>query len=102
MRTLSPSERNSRGSRTAWLRLFWNSLATSVLRMVGTLQLSRYRLLVYITQESEPKSAEIFRGKRERLQLNSLERIALQEPFAALARVRGADYSHSTGTCLRR
>src|SRR5579863_4490235 len=33
MRTRSPSNRNSLGSRTAWLRPFWKSLAVSVLGM---------------------------------------------------------------------
>src|SRR5437588_3929139 len=35
MRTRSPSKRNSRGSRTAWLRPFWKSLAMLVFGISG-------------------------------------------------------------------
>src|SRR5450755_3212107 len=47
MRTRSPSKRNSRGSRTAWLRPFWNNLATSVFAIMQSLV--KYILTVYIT-----------------------------------------------------
>src|SRR5258706_7369367 len=73
MRTRSPSKRNSRGSRTAWLRPFWKSLAMSVLGISDPqilLNLSIYqkyilsnraRQLAYVGRIADKRFAPLFR-----------------------------------------